>query len=63
MKHKILTILCSIACVGLLVALIWETIFIFQHPDMTDMRLMIEYPYPIILAVISSIIVIVVKDL
>ena len=59
MKNKIKTtigmILNLIAFIALVVAAIWATVFQFQNPDMTELRLFIENPGPTIIAIVSLI--------
>lgn len=59
MKNKIKTtigmILNLIAFIALVVAAIWATVFQFQNPDMTELRLFIENPGPTIMAIVSLI--------
>ena len=59
MKNKITTtvgmILILGAFIALIIAAIWSTIFRFQNPDMTDLRLVIENPTPTIIAIVSLI--------
>lgn len=47
-KETIALLLVGTALIGAVVACIWSTVFNIQHPDMTQMRLMIENPGPII---------------
>ena len=59
MKNKIKTtigmILNLIAFIALVVAAIWATVFQFQNPDMTELRLFIENPGQTIIAIVSLI--------
>lgn len=54
-KTLIGMILIIIAFIALIVAAIWATVFHFQNPDMTELRLAIENPYPTVIATISLI--------
>ena len=47
-KETIAMILIATALIGAVVASIWSIVFNIQHPDMTQMRLMMENPGPII---------------
>lgn len=49
----ILVILAIIACIGALIALV---IFQIQHPDMTKLRIFIEYPTPTIIVLIATVV-------
>ena len=51
-KEAVAVILIVTALIGAVVASIWSIVFNIQHPDMTQMRLMIENPGPIITALI-----------
>ena len=57
-KNNIKTIICItlviIACVALVVSAIWAIVFNLMNPDMTELRLFIENPYPTIIAIISA---------
>ena len=44
-----------IAFITLIIAAIWSIVFQFQNPDMTELRLLIENPYPTVVAIISLI--------
>ena len=48
LKETIAMILIATALIGGVVACICSLVFNLQHPDMTQMRLMIENPGPII---------------
>lgn len=57
MKNNIKTIigltLIITAFIAILVAAIWAVVFQLMNPDMTELRLFIENPYPTIIALIS----------
>ena len=57
MKNNIKTIigltLIITAFIAILVAAIWAVVFQLMNPDMTEMRLFIENPYPTIIALVS----------
>ena len=46
-----LIIISSIACVA---SAIWALVFNFMNPDMTELRLFLENPYPTIIIVVSA---------
>ena len=47
-KETIAMLLVGSSLIGAVVASIWSIVFNIQHPDMTQMRLMIENPGPTI---------------
>jgi hypothetical protein len=57
MKDNIRTIiglaLVIISFVALIAAAIWAIVFNLMNPDMTELRLFIENPYPTIIAFVS----------
>ena len=57
MKNNIKTIigltLIITAFIAILVAAIWAVVFQLMNPDMTELRLFIENPYPTIIALVS----------
>lgn len=58
MKDNIRTIiglaLIIISFVALVAAAIWAVVFNLMNPDMTELRLFIENPYPTIIAIVSA---------
>lgn len=58
MKNKIREIigiaLVIISFIALVVAAIWGVVFNLMNPDMTELRLFIENPYPAIIAFVSA---------
>lgn len=48
----VLIIIAIIAAVG---SAIWSWVFNLMNPDMTELRLFIENPYPTIIAIVSTI--------
>jgi hypothetical protein len=46
-------ILIIVAFVAIIVSAIWALVFHFMNPDMTELRLFLENPYPTIIAIIS----------
>jgi hypothetical protein len=57
MKNKIFIgiVLIIIAIVALITSVIWHWVFNLMNPDMTELRLLIENPYPTIIAIASTI--------
>lgn len=57
MKNKIKTIISAaliiIAFIACVASAIWALVFKFMNPDMTEMRLLIENPYPTIICIVS----------
>lgn len=47
------TICVIIAIISLLVAVVWSVVFNLMNPDMTELRLFIENPYPTIIVFLS----------
>lgn len=43
-----------IAFIAMLAAAIWAIVFNLMHPDMTELRLFIENPYPTIIIIVSA---------
>ncbi|MBQ7292118.1 MAG: hypothetical protein IJW79_00110 [Clostridia bacterium] len=56
MKKTIKAIMIIVGFAGLLICGIWATILHFQNPDMTDLRLFLEFPQVTIIGVICAII-------
>lgn len=56
-KNNIKTIigmaLIVIAFIAIIASAIWTIVFNLMNPDMTELRLFIENPYPTIIAIIS----------
>lgn len=56
-KNDIKTIismaLIIIAFIAIVVSAIWAIVFQLMHPDMTELRLFIENPYPTIICIVS----------
>ena len=57
MKNNIKAIigitLIIVAFIALITAAIWAIVFNLMNPDMTELRLFIENPYPTIIALVS----------
>lgn len=64
-KNNIKTIigiaLVIIAVIAIIGALIWSLVFNMMNPDMTELRLFIENPYPTIIVIVSLIIFVIGK--
>lgn len=43
-----------IAFIAIIASAIWATIFNLMNPDMTELRLFIENPYPTIIVIVSA---------
>lgn len=58
MKNKIREIigatLIIISFIALVASAIWAIVFKFMNPDMTELRLFIENPYPTIIVIVSA---------
>ena len=58
MRNNIRTIigvaLVVISFIAIVASGIWATVFNLMNPDMTELRLFIENPYPIIIMIVSS---------
>lgn len=58
MKNNIKTIigitLIIVAFIAIMAAAIWAVVFNLMNPDMTELRLFIENPYPTIIALVSA---------
>lgn len=52
-KTTIGAILIITSIVAVIVSAIWSAVFQIMNPDMTNMRILIENPYPTIIAIIS----------
>ena len=63
MKETIKTIMMIVGFVGLLICGIWATVLHFQNPDMTELRLFLEFPQVTIIGVICAIIGFVGKEI
>lgn len=59
MKGRVKTIirlvLMLFSVIGMFICLISATIFYFQNPDMTELRRLIEFPWPTIGLVVCSV--------
>ena len=57
MKHNIKTIigtvLIIVAFIAIVASAIWALVFHLMNPDMTELRLFLENPYPTIICIIS----------
>lgn len=57
-NNKIKTIigmaLIIISFIAIIVSAIWAIVFNLMNPDMTELRLFIENPYPTIIAIVST---------
>ena len=53
-----LMIITFVACI---VSAIWAIIFHFMNPDMTELRLFLENPYPTIIVFVSAVVLMVGK--
>ena len=56
MKKTIKAIMTIVGFMGLLICGIWATILHFQNPDMTELRLFLEFPQVTIIGVVCAII-------
>lgn len=63
MKNTIKTIMMIVGFVGLLICGIWATVLHFQNPDMTELRLFLEFPQATIIGVICAVIGFVGKEI
>ena len=63
MKKKIKAIMMIVGFVGLLVCGIWATVLHFQNPDMTELRLFLEFPQVTIIGVVCAVIGFVGKEI
>lgn len=52
-----------LAFVAIIASAIWALIFYFMNPDMTELRLFIENPYPSIISIVSLVVILVGKSL
>lgn len=52
-----------IACIAIIVSVIWSLVFNFMNIDMTELRLLIENPYPSVIVIISGILFMIGKKL
>ena len=56
-NNNIKTIVCValiiIAFIAIVVSAIWALVFQFMNPDMTELRLFLENPYPTIICIVS----------
>ena len=57
MKHNIKTIigtvLIIVAFIAIVASAIWALVFHLMNPDMTELRLFLENPYPTIICIVS----------
>ncbi len=63
MKKTIKTIMMIVGFVGLLICGIWATVLHFQNPDMTELRLFLEFPQVTIIGVICAVVGFVGKEI
>lgn len=63
MKKTIKTIMMIVGFVGLLICGVWATVLHFQNPDMTELRLFLEFPQVTIIGVICAVIGFVGKEI
>lgn len=63
MKKTIKAIMMILGFVGLLICSIWATVLHFQNPDMTELRLFLEFPQVTIIGVICAVIGFVGKEI
>ncbi len=63
MKKKIKAIMMIVGFVGLLICGIWAIVLHFQNPDMTELRLFLEFPQVTIIGVICTIVGFVGKEI
>ncbi len=63
MKKTIKAIMMIVGFVGLLICGIWATVLHFQNPDMTEMRLLLEFPEITIIALVCGIVGIIGKEI
>ena len=56
MKKTIKAIMMIVGIMGLLICGIWATVLHFQNPDMTELRLFLEFPQVTIIGVACAII-------
>lgn len=57
MKTIICAILIIISLIAVITSTIWALVFQFMNPDMTELRLFLENPYPTIITLASVVIV------
>lgn len=55
-KTTIRFALTLVSLIGMIACVVSATVFHFQNPDMTDLRLFIEFPWPTIGAVICLVV-------
>ena len=53
-KTLIAVVLIFVSFVALVASAIWALVFHFMNPDMTELRLFLENPYPTIIVVVST---------
>lgn len=63
MKKTIKSIMTIFGFIGLLICGIWATVLHFQNPDMTELRLFLEFPQVTIIGVICAVIGFVGKEI
>lgn len=63
MKNTIKAIMMIVGFVGLLICCIWSIVLHFQNPDMTELRLFLEFPQVTIIGVFCAVIGFVGKDI
>lgn len=52
-KTLIGAVIIIISFIALVASAIWAIVFKFMNPDMTDLRLFLENPYPTIICIVS----------
>lgn len=63
MKNTTKAIMMIVGLVGLLVCAIWATVLHFQNPDMTELRLFLEFPQVTIIGIVCAVIGFVGKEI
>jgi hypothetical protein len=63
MKKTIKAVMMIVGFFGLLICGIWATVLHFQNPDMTELRLFLEFPQVTIIGVICAVVGFVGKEI
>jgi hypothetical protein len=63
MKKTIKPIMMIVGFVGLLICCIWSIVLRFQNPDMTELRLFLDFPQVTIIGVICAVVGFVGKEI
>ena len=63
MRKTIKALVMIVGFIGLLICGIWATVLHFLNPDMTELRLFLEFPQVTIIGVVCAIIVFVGKEI